>query len=204
MPTTGEYGPGEGFGDYEYHDDLATLFSLHFTRSREDAQGQPGVNDFENSQIRLSDGTRIFQPDAFATDGRIKKASYRMAAASAGLKLRGWSLDGEYYWRWVDNFQTVGEIPVDDLFDHGFQLQTSAMLLPGSLQGYASGSKIFGEYGDPWDLALGVNWFPLKRKELRVNVQGLYLDRSPVGYASVPFIVGGDGWVFTTDVNLSF
>ena len=66
------------------------------------------------------------------------------------------------------------------------------------------GSKIFGEYGDPWDLAVGVNWFPLKRRELRVNVQGLYLEDSPVGYASVPFIVGGNGWVFTTDVMLNF
>lgn len=204
MPTTGEFGPGEGFGDFENHDELATLFSLHFTRSREDSQSQAGVNDFENSQIRLSDGTRIFQPGAFATDGQIKKATYQMAAASAGMKYRGWSLDGEYYWRWVDDFSVVGEIPVDELFDHGFQLQGSTMLVPSSLQAYVSGSKIFGEYGDPWDTAIGLNWFPMKRRELRVNLQGLYLDRSPVGYASVPFVVGGDGWVFTTDVMLSF
>lgn len=204
MPTTGEFGPGEGFGDFEYHDDLATLFSLHFTRSREDSQSQPGVNDFENSQIRLSDGTRIFQPGAFATEGQIKKATYQMAATSAGFKYRGWSLDGEYYWRRVDDFSVVGEIPVDELFDHGFQLQGSTMLVPGALQAYVSGSKIFGEYGEPWDTAIGLNWFPMKRRELRVNLQGLYLDRSPVGYASVPFIVGGDGWVFTTDLMLSF
>lgn len=204
MPTTGEFGPGEGFGDFEYHDDLATLFSLHFTRSREDSQSQPGVNDFENSQIRLSDGTRIFQPGAFATDGQIKKATYQMAATSAGFKYRGWSLDGEYYWRRVDDFSVVGEIPVDELFDHGFQLQGSTMLVPGALQAYVSGSKIFGEYGEPWDTAIGLNWFPMKRRELRVNLQGLYLDRSPVGYASVPFIVGGDGWVVTTDLMLSF
>ena len=127
-----------------------------------------------------------------------------MAATSAGFKYRGWSLDGEYYWRWVDSFRTVGDIPVDELFDHGFQLQGSAMLMPRVLQVYASGSKIFGEYGDPWDLALGLNWFPLQRKEFRVNLQGLYLDRSPVGYASVPFIVGGDGWVLSTDAVLSF
>jgi hypothetical protein len=204
MPTTGEYGPGQGFGDFENHEDLATLFSMHFTHSREDAQSQAGVNDFENSQIRLSDGTRIFQPGAFDTDGQIRKATYKMAATSAGFKYRGWSLDGEYYWRWVDDFKTVGEIPVDELFDHGFQLQGSTMLVPRTLQAYVSGSQIFGEYGDPWDTAIGLNWFPMKRAELRVNLQGLYLDRSPVGYSSVPFVVGGDGWVFTTDVMLSF
>ena len=204
MPTTGEYGPAQGLGDFEYHDDVATLFSAHYTRSREDAQNQPGVNDFENSQIRLSDGTLIFQADPFGTGVQVNKATYQMAAVSAGMKYRGWSIDGEYYWRWVDDFRASGTMPFDEMYDHGFQLQASTMLLPQSLQAYLSGSKIYGEYGDPWDTAVGLNWFPMKRRELRVNFQGLYLDRSPVGYASVPFIVGGDGWVITTDVMLNF
>jgi len=204
MPATGEYGPANGLGDFEHHDELATLFGVNFTRSREDAQSQPGLNDFENSQIRLSDGTLIFQSDPFGTGTQVRKATYRMAAVNAGAKYRGWSLDGEYYWRWVDDFNATGPMPFDEMYDHGFQLQGSAMVLPQSLQAYVSGSKIFGEYGDPWDMALGVNWFPMKRRELRVNLQGLYLDDSPVGYASVPFIVGGNGWVFTTDVMLNF
>jgi hypothetical protein len=204
MPTTGEYGPNESFGDFEDHDDAATLFSAHYTRSREDQQSQPGTNDFENTQIRLSDGTRIFSADPFGTGVQIHKATYQMAALSAGVKYRGWSLDGEYYWRWVDDFKATGPLPFGEMYDNGFQLQGSAMLLPQSLQGYVSGSKIFGQFGDPWDLALGVNWFPMKRRELRVNVQGLYLNDSPVGYASVPSLVGGNGWVFTTDVMLNF
>jgi len=204
MPTTGEYGPNESFGDFEDHDDAATLFSAHYTRSREDKQSQPGANDFENTQIRLSDGTRIFSSDPFGTGVQIHKATYQMAALSAGVKYRGWSLDGEYYWRWVNDFSATGPLPFNRMYDNGFQLQGSAMLRPQSLQGYVSGSKIFGEYGDPWDLALGVNWFPMKRRELRVNVQGLLLNDSPVGYASVPSIVGGNGWVFTTDVMLNF
>ena len=44
----------------------------------------------------------------------------------------------------------------------------------------------------------------MKRKELRLNVQGLYLKDSPVGYSSVPFQVGGNGWALTTDVVLAF
>jgi hypothetical protein len=204
MPTTGEYGPGEGLGDFEQHQDPATLFSAHYTYSREDAQNQPGVNDFENSQIRLSDGTLIFQADPFGTGTQVRRATYQMAALSAGVKYRGWSLDGEYYWRWVNDFKATGPMPFGQMYDNGFQLQGSAMVLPQSLQGYVSGSKIFGQYGDPWDVAVGLNWFPMHRRELRVNVQGLYLQDSPVGYASVPFIVGGNGWVLTTDVMLNF
>jgi hypothetical protein len=50
----------------------------------------------------------------------------------------------------------------------------------------------------------GRNWFPLPRKELRINVQGLYLEDSPVGYSSVPFAVGGNGWVVSTDAIVAF
>ena len=58
-------------------------------------------------------------------------------------------------------------------------------------------SKIFGEYGDPWDAAFGLTYFPYGRKEVRMNVQALYMDRSAVGYTAVPYVVGGTGWVYT-------
>jgi hypothetical protein len=204
MPTTGEYGPGEGFGDFEHHTEFATLVGANFTHSREDAQSQPGVNDFWNSQIRLSDGTLIFQADPFGTGTQIQKATYQMAAVNAGFKYRGFSLDGEYYWRTLDDFRATGPLPRDSFVDDGFQLQASAMLLPQTLQAYVAGSKINGQYGDPWDVSIGANWFPFKRRELRFNSQFLYLDRSPVGNTATPFVVGGNGWVFSTDVMLSF
>ncbi|WP_371372838.1 hypothetical protein [Thalassotalea aquiviva] len=204
MPTTGEYGPGQGLGDYEYHDDLATLFGLHFTRSREDAQGQSDTEGFENSQLRLSDGTLIFSNDPFMTGANIRKATYQMAAINGGFKYRGWSLDAEAYYRQMDDFATIGTIPVSSITDHGFQIQGSMMIMPEKLQGYLGYSKIYGDYGNPYDVSVGVNWFPFSRKEIRVNVQGLYLDDSPVGYSSVPFSVGANGWALTTDLIVAF
>jgi hypothetical protein len=102
MPTTHEFGPAQGFGDLERHEELATLFSIHYTRSRENAEAQPNVNDFENTQLRLSDGTLLFSPNAFNTGGQVTDATYQMIAASGGFKYQGWSLDVEYYWRWLD------------------------------------------------------------------------------------------------------
>ena len=163
MPTTGEFGPAAGFGDYEYHEKLATLLGVHYTYSREDAQEQPGVNAFENSQIRLSDGTLLFSPNAFNTGGMINRATYQMLDIDTGLKWRGWSLEGEYYVRWLDDFEVTGFIPVNSLFDHGFQLQASTMLKPDYLQAYVSGSQVFGEYGDPWDVGVGLTYFPFGR-----------------------------------------
>ncbi len=98
----------------------------------------------------------------------------------------------------------TGPIPVSELDDQGYQIQGSTMLIPRSLQAYLAYSKIDGEYGKPSDISLGINWFPFLRREVRMNVQGLYLDDSPVGYSSVPFAVGGNGWVFTTDLIMAF
>jgi hypothetical protein len=93
---------------------------------------------------------------------------------------------------------------VSSLFDEGFQLQASAMLLSRRLQGYLSGSLIRGEYGDPWDLAAGLNFFPLRSRTLRLNAQLLRVTDSPVGYSSLPFPLGGNGVVVSTDVELYF
>lgn len=204
MPTTGEYGPGAGFGDFEDHQDVATLLGFHYTWSREDAQEQPATNAIENTQIRLSDGTVIFTPNAFGTGGSITEATYKMLALDAGVKYRGWSLDGEYYFRWIDDFDVEGFVPVTELYDTGFQVQASTMLLPRTLQAYVTGSKIFGEFGDPWDVTFGLTYFPFQRKQVRVNAEGLYMDRSAIGYTAVPYLVGGDGWVWTINVGTWF
>lgn len=204
MPTTGEFGPAAGYGDFEHHEELATLFGLNFTFSGEDRQSQPGTEDIQNTQLRLSDGTVLFTPRAFDTDGRVNKADYYMASFDAGMKYRGFALEGEYYTRWLNNFDDEGDIPEDSLFDHGFQVQVSNMFMPKQLQGYVAGSYIFGEYGNPWDVALGVNYYPLRQRLLRWNTEILYLNDSPVGYSSVPFAVGGDGPVFHTNLELYF
>ncbi|MFL6844534.1 MAG: hypothetical protein ACJ8ER_06600 [Allosphingosinicella sp.] len=204
MPTTGEFGPAAGMGDFEDHKKLATLVGIHFTRSREDAQGQPDIDDFENSQIRLSDGTLLFSPDPFGTGGKVVKATYQMLALNAGMKYRGFHLEGEYYFRWVDHLDTIGTIPVTKLYDNGFSLQASAMALPRVLQPYVTYSKIFGEYGDPWELGLGLNIYPFHRKEMRFNLQGLKLNHSPIGGSSLVAQVGGDGWVFNGDWIVNF
>jgi hypothetical protein len=78
------------------------------------------------------------------------------------------------------------------------------MLKPDYWQAYLSGSMIFGQYGDPWDLAVGLTHFPFGHKEVRMNVQALYMDRSAVGYTAVPYVVGGTGWVYTFDVGTWF
>ena len=206
FPTTGEYGTRDGFGDFDDHQEVATRVGVHFTRSDEDRQGQPDTEAFENVQIRVSDGSVIFEPGLFGSGILISNATYHMFSADAGVKYRGFSLEGEYYRRWVDNFRGVGtdSLSFDQLTDNGFQLQASAMVVPTELQLYVSGSKVFGEYGDPWDTRVGVNWLPWENYVVRWNLEYLHTDRSPVGGLSLPYTVGGTGDTYYSSFQVNF
>jgi hypothetical protein len=201
-PTTGEFGPG--FGDFEQHEKLSTRLAGHFSRSHETTQSQPNSETFENVQIRLADGTVIFTPNLFGPGITIDEVRWRMAAVDGGLKYHGLSLEGEYFWRWLDNFGGPGTAGLPTLYDRGFQLQASAMAIPKTLQFYTGGSTVNGKFGNPYDFRMGLNWFPWQNRVVRWNTEGLYLNKSPVGYTSVPFSLGATGWVFHSNLELAF
>jgi hypothetical protein len=202
---------GQGWGDFEYHDKFSTRLAFHFSRSNENKESQPGSDTFENTQLRLTDGTVIFTPDIFADGVTITDARYRMTTVDGGFKYKGYSVEGEYFWRWLDNFKLLetvnplqaGQVP-GRIFDHAFQIQGTAMLVPAKLQAYVGHSRVFGDYGKPWDFRTGVNFFPFESKVVRWNNEALYLRRSPVGYTSVPYAVGGNGFVFHSSFELAF
>ncbi len=204
LPTTGEFGLYGTFGDFDYHEKVATRFGVHYTRSREDKQSQPGTNGIENSQIRLTDGSVIFTPDLFAPGVTVERVTYQMASADFGVKIKGFSVEGEYYWRWLSNFAGTNTGGIADIDDHGWQLQTSAMAVRDILQVYLSGSEINGKYGDGSELRAGLNWYILKRRGLRLNAEWNHLRKCPVGYTAVPYPVGGNGDVYHLNFEMNF
>ena len=204
MPSTGEF--GRGFGDYQQHDEPATRFGMHFTRSDENRQSQPDTEGIENSQIRTSDGNVIFTIGLFGSGISITDAQYQMFAADAGVKFKGLSLETEFYWRRVSNLRGPGTefLSFREMKDSGFKLEASAMAIPRKLQAYLSGSRIDGEYGDPWDMRAGVNHYPFGTEIVRWNTEYLYVRRSPVGALSLPTLVGANGGIFYSSVMISF
>ena len=200
-PTTGEF--GRGFGDFEDHQQVATRLGLHYTRSTEDKQSQPNSDTFENTQIRLSDGTVIFTPGIFGPGVAVQEVRYQMSSLDAGIKHKGFALEGEYYVRKLDRFEGPGTGVIPNQWDRGFQLQASAMIVPRTFQAYLAGSYVNGNYGYPWDVRAGVNWHPWHNRVFRWNTQVMYLNHSPVGYTSLTYNVGSKGVVFNTDFELA-
>ena len=121
-----------------------------------------------------------------------------------GVKYQGFSLEGETYGRWVTDFRGAGTDNLSNLTDTGFQIQASAMIKPETVQAYVSHSKVYGDYGDPWDARVGMNWFPWKTESARWNVEYIQLHRSPVGGLSLPYTTGGTGPLFHANFMVSF
>ena len=205
LPTTGEFGLWGTFGDYDWHEKLATRVAIHGTHSREDKQSQPGTNAIENSQIRLTDGSIVFTPDLFGAGISVDKVTYDMSSLDVGAKYKGFSVEAEYYWRWLSDFTGPGATGViADVDDHGYQVQLSAMAVRDVLQPYVGVSEIRGPYGDSFEARAGGNWYPFKKRGVRVNAEWLRLDDCPVGYTAVPYPVGGNGDVYHLNVEMNF
>jgi hypothetical protein len=207
LPTTGEYGMFNGsYGDYDNHQKVATRIGAHFTRSTESRQGQPNTDVFENTTLRVSDGNSIFTPDLFNNGTQVDEARDMMFSLDAGAKHKGFAIEGEYYWRKIDNFKVIGSpMDLNELNDNGFQLLASAMIFPKKLQLYTTYSKIFGEYGDPTETRVGFNFFPFKNTiGVRLNGQATFMNKCPVGGLAYPYTVGANGTIFNLDLELNF
>jgi hypothetical protein len=204
LPSTGEFGLYGTFGDYDFHEKVATRLAVHYTHSVETKQEQPGTDAIENTQIRLTDGNTIFTPDLFGPGIAVDTVDYRMLSVDAGIKHRGLSLEGEYYQRWLSDFTGSNTGGLAPITDRGYQVQTSAMVVPKALQAYLSGSQIFGRFGDASELRAGANWYFTRERGLRVNGEWLHLNNCPVGYTAVPYPVGGNGSVFHLNLEMNF
>ena len=146
----------------------------------------------------------MFTANLFGPGVAVQRVTYQMVSLDAGIKYRGFSLEAEYYWRSLTNFTGQNTDGIADVKDHGFQVQASAMVLPKTVQVYLSGSEILGQYGNGSEIRAGANWYILKERGLRLNVEWIHLNKCPVGYTSVPYPVGGNGDIFHANLEMNF
>jgi hypothetical protein len=127
-----------------------------------------------------------------------------MMSLDAGIKYHGFSLEGEYYRRWLNDFTGVNTSGIAPITDDGYQLQSSAMVVQKILQVYLNGAQIFGSFGNASELRTGVSWYFTKQRGLRANAEFIQLNNCPVGYTAVPYPVGGNGPLFHINVEMNF
>jgi hypothetical protein len=179
LPSTGEFGPRGAFGDFERHEKLATRFNLAYTYSPEERQNPLG-GPAANTTLRLADSLNVFDTGSFANGVTVSKATYRLVTAAAGMKYRGFFLQGEGYYRILDNLIADGRLPVSIVRDTGFSVQASHMIIPNRIELYAGTSYVFSDYGRPKEIITGGNYYPWDTRNLRLNIHVINVDHSPV------------------------
>lgn len=180
MPSTGEFGPRGAYGDFESHDKLATRIGISTTHSRENRLNQIGTPSPDNTQIRLSDGLLLFATGSLAPGVTVTDATYQLLSTDAGLKYRGFFLQTEFEFRRIDDFVADGPLPLSVMRDWGFYVQSGYMVKPKKLELYAATSQIYGQFNHPWEVLGGANAYVNETRNLRLNLQVIYVDRSPV------------------------
>jgi len=118
LPTTGEFGPRGAFGDYESHERFATRFNAAYTYSPEERQSGLTTPP-ANTTLRLADSLNVFDADAFAKGVTVDRVTYKLVSAAAGMKYKGFWLQGEGHYRILDNFVAEGKMPVNVVRDTG-------------------------------------------------------------------------------------
>ena len=128
-----------------------------------------------------------------------------MVSVDGGVKYKGLSLEAEYYWRWLSDFEGPNTGGIADIDDHGFQVQSSAMVVPEVAPGVPRAARrSTAATATRSEVRAGLNWYFVKERGLRVNAEWLHLNKCPVGYTAVPYPVGGNGDVFHANLELNF
>jgi hypothetical protein len=206
LPTTGEFGPRGGFGDFEMHDELATRFGVSTAHSREDRFTEINNPYPDNTTIRLSDSLALFQTGALAPGVTLQKANYLLISSDASMKYQGFFLFGEGYFRFLNEFDTGGaqKAPIDSIRDTGFMLQSSYMLIPQQWEAYLAHSQLYGAFNRAWELTFGANYYPYKSRTLKLNGSVTYVDRSPVNSLFGYFVGGQKGPTIALSTDFTF
>jgi hypothetical protein len=204
----GQYSePGKSrqmYDDYFASKNARIRIGTSFTRSREDRFSDTEQSSPDNTSIYNSDGVLAFSTGAFAPGVTVQKATYRMWAIDGGLKKSGFSVNGQYFFRWLSDFEADGPLPLASTFDHGFELSSGKFVVPRKLLLYVRGSKVFGQFANPYEYGGGFKWYFLPTERLWMTGEVMRVNKSPYSGAFTPYTAGMNGWVPMLQTVLAF
>jgi len=213
MPTTGEFGPRGGNGDFEHHEKLATRFGISYCHSRENRFNNTGTPAPDNTQVRMSDGLLFFETNAFIQGLTVEEATFNQTSIDLGMKYKGFALHTEFYYRTLSdinavdaNFQPVAiPEPNDVITDKGYTIQALYMLVPKKVCIYGVHSMLIDEFErNPYEFGVGANLYLTKSRSWRINLQAMQIHKGAAGGTFGLYTAGQTGTTLTigTDILL--
>jgi hypothetical protein len=204
----GAYGePGKSrnmYDDYFASDKVRIRLGTSFTRSRENRFSDLDQTSPENTSIYNSDGVQAFATGAFAPGVTLQDATYKLWAIDGGIKWNGLAVNGQYFFRRLNDFVADGPLPLKSTFDHGGELSAGYFVKPKKLMPYVRTSWVRGQFGDSYEYGAGLKWYYLSTERLWFNAEVFRISKSPYSGAFTPYTAGMTGWVPMVQALLAF
>jgi hypothetical protein len=204
----GDYGPpGKSrnmYDDYFASKKIRVRLGTAFTRSREDRFSNLDQTSPENTSLYNSDGVLTFATGAFAPGVTVNLATYRMWAIDGGIKWNGLAVNGQYFMRWLNDFDADGPLPVASTFDHGGELSVGQFINPKKVMLYGRGSWVRGQFGNSYEYGGGAKFYPLPTERLWITTELFRVSKAPYSGAFTPYTAGLAGWVPMIQTVLAF
>lgn len=203
-PYGSEGKPRNSYDDYNEHKKPVIRVGTSYTRSREDRFSNLDQSNPENTSMHNSDGVLTFSTGAFALGVTVEKATYRMWAIDGGIKWRGLAVNSQYYFRWVDDFEADGPLPLSSTFDQGGELSVSQFVVPKKLLLYGRTSAVFGQFNNSYEVAGGFKWYFVPTQRVWLTGELARIVRCPYGATFTQYSAGFTGWIPVVQTIFSF
>ncbi len=186
--VVGDYGPARPT-DFEFHDVPAVRIGSSWVSS---AVGTPGRQSVEADFLRLTDGTRLTDTGALAPGARVEGFDVTLLAIDAAFKYRGWSANGEYFWRSVTDLKANLPVPGVGL-QQGFYVEGGFFVIPQQFELNSQFAYVNGKPGTRSSYATGLSYYPRKSQYSKFTVDATLIDGSPVNSPGIDMLVGDSG-----------
>ncbi len=195
---------GLAWNDWEYHDRLAMRLGGAATFAREDRLSDLSKAHPENNSTFMSDGTLLFETGSLAPDITVQNATVFIAAVDVGFKLRGLALNAEFYYRYLNEFEADGPLPLTSMRDLGFEASLGYFVLRRRLEVYARTSLIDGPFATPFEAGGGVHWYPFNTRQVWLNLEVMGIKDCPYGSIYYAYSAGQTGLLVQSQFLLRF
>jgi len=186
--VVGQYGAARP-SDFEIHKDPAIRIGASWVSA---TAGTPGRQSVEADFLRLTDGTRLTEPGALVPGAAVESFDVTLMAIDAAFKYRGWSANGEYFWRSVTDLKA--NLPVPEVgLQHGFYIEGGFFVLPQQLELNSQFAYVTGKQKTTSSYATGFSYYPRKSQNFKFTIDATLIDGSPVNSPGSDVLVGDDG-----------
>jgi hypothetical protein len=192
------------YDDYFASKKVRIRIGTSLTKSREDRFSDLNQSNPDNTSLYNSDGVLTFSTGAFAPGVTVNYATYKMWATDYGIKWNGLAVNGQYFARWLGNFDADGPLPLASTFDHGGEFSASYFVKPKRWMPYVRGSWVIGQFGNSYEYGGGVKWFFLPTERMWVNAELFRANKTPYTGTFTPYTAGLTGWVPMLQWYLAF